>query len=265
MKIAWTPSLGIKASAVLHVGAVAALATPGAWPWLLGGVLANHAVLTAAGLWPRSSLLGQNLRTLSNTARHARQIAITIDDGPNPEVTPAVLDILDVFGAKATFFCIGQTVRAHPSLAREIVRRGHAIENHSDAHRHYFSLMGMGQLRREITAAQNAIADATGILPTYFRAPAGLRSPLLDPVLQSLNLALVSWTRRGYDTVTNNPSKVLQRLQHQIAAADILLLHDGHCAKTAQGLPIILDVLPMLLQTMRKLDLHPVSLRNAAY
>lgn len=264
MNGSWTPSLGIKASAVLHVGAVAALATPVAWPWLLGGVLANHAVLTAAGLWPRSTLLGRNLRILSAAARNARQIAITIDDGPNPDVTPAVLDILDAFGAKATFFCIGQTVLAHPALAREIVRRGHCIENHSYAHRHHFSLMGMKQLHREIAAAQDVIADTTGIVPAYFRAPAGLRSPLLDPVLQSQNLTLVSWTRRGFDTVTSNPVKVLKRLQNKLAAGDILLLHDGHCAQTAPGLPVVLDVLPELLQTLRKLDLHTVSLRDAA-
>ena len=264
MNSSWSPSFGIKASAVLHVGAVAALATPVAWPWLLGGVLANHAVLTAAGLWPRSTLLGRNLRTLSAAARDARQIAITIDDGPNPDVTPAVLDILDASGAKATFFCIGQAVRAHPALAREIVRRGHCIENHSYAHRHHFSLMGMKQLRREIGAAQDAIADTIGTLPAYFRAPAGLRSPLLDPVLQSLNLTLVSWTRRGYDTVTADPARVLQRLQSKIAAADILLLHDGHCAQTVPGVPVVLDVLPALLQTLRKLDLHTVLLRDAA-
>lgn len=264
MKAAWTPSPGIKASAVLHVGAVAALATSVAWPWLLGGVLANHALLTAAGLWPRSTLLGRNLRTLSAAARDARQIAITIDDGPNPDVTPAVLDILDAGEATATFFCIGQAVQAHPALAREIVRRGHCIENHSYAHRHHFSIMGMGQLRREISMAQRAIADATGTLPRFFRAPAGLRSPLLDPVLQSLDLTLVSWTRRGYDTVTSDPTKVLQRLENKIAAADILLLHDGHCAKTAHGVPVVLEVLPKLLQTLRKLDLHTALLRDSA-
>ena len=260
----WTPSLGIKASAALHIGALAALGIPVAWPWLLGGVIANHAVLTVAGLWPRSTLLGGNLRSLSDAAGDARQIAITIDDGPNPTVTPAVLDILDAGQASATFFCIGQAVEAHPALAREIVRRGHSIENHSYAHRHHFSLMGLPQLRREISRAQQVIFDATGALPVYFRAPAGLRSPLLDPVLQELELKLVSWTRRGYDTVTGDPAKVLQRLQNKIAAADILLLHDGHCAPTSKGTPVVLEVLPTLLQTLRNLDLHAVSLRDAA-
>ena len=264
MKRSWSPSLGIKASAVWHVGAVAALGTPIAWPWLLGGVLANHAVLTAAGLWPRSTLLGRNLRTLSAAARDARQIAITIDDGPDPDVTPAVLDLLDAGNAKATFFCIGQAVQAHPVLAREIVRRGHRIENHSYAHRHHFSLMGMRQLRYEISTAQQTIADVTSTLPGYFRAPAGLRSPLLDPVLQSLDLTLVSWTRRGYDTVTRDPTKVLQRLQSNLAAGDILLLHDGHCAPDSQGVPVVLHVLPPLLRTLRTFDLNAVSLRDAA-
>ncbi|MCY7369869.1 MAG: polysaccharide deacetylase family protein [Polaromonas sp.] len=260
----WKPSLGIKASAALHLGAMAALATPVAWPWLLGGVLANHAVLTAAGLWPRSTLLGRNLRRLPDAAGKVRQVAITIDDGPDPRVTPAVLDMLDAGQARATFFCIGKAVEAHPTLAREIVRRGHSIENHSYAHRHHFSLLGISRLQAEIGRAQQAIADVTGSLPAYFRAPAGLRSPLLDPVLQELDLTLVSWTRRGYDTITRDPAKVLERLQNNLAATDILLLHDGHCAPTSKGLPVVLAVLPTLLQTLHRLNLHGVALRDAA-
>ena len=260
----WKPSAAIKASAVLHVGALAGLAAGVAWPWAVGGLLANHALLTLAGLWPRSTLLGSNLLRLSQAACDAQQIAITIDDGPNPQVTPAVLDILDEASARATFFCIGQAVETYPHLAREIVRRGHAIENHSYAHRHHFSLMGLSQLRSEISRAQNVISQVTGRIPVYFRAPAGLRSPLLDPVLQSLNLQLVSWTRRGFDTVVTDPNKVQRKLERNLSAGDILLLHDGNAAFCANGKPVVLDVLPKLLATVRGRGLHAVSLRDAA-
>jgi peptidoglycan-N-acetylglucosamine deacetylase len=264
MSASWKPSAAIKASAVLHVGALSGLAAGMAWPWALGGVLANHAVLTIAGLWPRSTLLGSNMLTLSPAARDAQQIAITIDDGPDPQVTPVVLDILDQANAHATFFCIGKAVEAHPELAREIVRRGHAIENHSYAHRHHFSLMSLRQLRVEICRAQDVITQTVGYSPRYFRAPAGLRSPLLDPVLQALDLKLVSWTRRGFDTVTTDPAIVLQKLEKNLAAGDILLLHDGHAAAGANGKPVVLNVLPKLLTNARNRGLHAVSLRDAA-
>jgi peptidoglycan-N-acetylglucosamine deacetylase len=260
----WKPPAAIKASAVLHVGALAGLVAGVAWPWAVGGLLANHAALTIAGLWPRSTLLGHNMLRLSPAAHDAQQIAITIDDGPNPEVTPAVLDILEAANTHATFFCIGQAVEAHPALAREIVRRGHSIENHSYAHRHHFSIMGLKQLRCEISRAQDVISQATGRSPVYFRAPAGLRSPLLDPVLQGLNLKLVSWTRRGFDTVVNNPGKVLSKLEKELSAGDILLLHDGHCAASITGKPVVLDVLPKLLASVKARGLHAVSLCDAA-
>jgi peptidoglycan-N-acetylglucosamine deacetylase len=260
----WKPSAAVKASAVLHMGALAGLTAGVAWPWAVGGLLANHAVLTIAGLWPRSTLLGHNMLRLSPAACDAQQIAITIDDGPNPHVTPAVLDILDEATAYATFFCIGKAVETYPQLAREIVRRGHTIENHSYAHRHHFSVMGLSQLRSEISRAQNVISEATGRSPTFFRAPAGLRSPLLDPVLQGLDLKLVSWTRRGFDTVVNEPDKVLKKLEKNLSAGDILLLHDGNSAADATGKPIVLDVLPKLLARAKALGLHAVSLRDAA-
>jgi peptidoglycan/xylan/chitin deacetylase (PgdA/CDA1 family) len=259
----WVPSPAIKTSAVVHMGAIAALGFGASWPWAMGTLAANHALLTAAGLWPRSSLLGSNMRHLSPQACAAGQVAITIDDGPHPQITPAVLDILDASNAKASFFCIGRAVEMHPQLAREIVLRGHSIENHSHSHAHHFSLMGMGALRREISRAQDAILQTTGYAPRYFRAPAGLRSPLLDPVLQTLNLKLVSWTRRGFDTMTQDPDKVRRRLEHKLQAGDILLLHDGNCAISSTGQPVVLEVLPKLLNKLKHSGLQAVSLNYA--
>jgi peptidoglycan-N-acetylglucosamine deacetylase len=260
----WKPSSALQASAALHLGALAGIATGLPLTWAAGAIVANHALLTAAGLWPRSTMLGSNMLRLSQAAHEANQIAITIDDGPNPEVTPAVLDILDSSNAKASFFCIGRLVELHPYLAQEIIRRGHSIENHSYGHRHHFSLMGMKSLRQEIVRTQEIISQTTGYMPTYFRAPAGLRSPLLDPVLQSLNLKLVSWTRRGFDTMTNDSNKILHRLQSGLAAGDILLLHDGNCARTVKDEPVVIDVLSKLLEKLNVIGLKPVSLNCAA-
>lgn len=252
----WKPAPLVQASLGLHAVAVAGLFTS-AWPWCLGALVADHALVTAAGLWPRSTWLGPNLTHLP---RDLPQVALTIDDGPDPEVTPAVLDLLEAHGAVATFFCIGERVRRYPALAREIVRRGHAIGNHSQRHRHHFSVMGPAQLRREIAAAQDTIAQASGVTPLWFRAPAGLRNVFLDPVLHSLNLRLASWTRRGFDTRTGDAARVLRRLTRGLAGGDILLLHDHHAARTTQGRPVLLEVLPPLLQRLHDQGLQTVRL-----
>jgi peptidoglycan-N-acetylglucosamine deacetylase len=256
----WRPSIAIVASAVLHGAALVALLAGLAWPWVLAAVLANHLVLISAGLWARSTLLGPNITRMPAEAHAANHVALTLDDGPNPDVTPQVLDVLDTFNAKASFFCPGQTIEAYPQLAREIIRRGHTIENHSYGHRHHFSLMGMGTLRREIETAQQVITQVTGYQPIYFRAPVGLRSPLLDPVLQSLNLKLVSWTRRGFDTISRNPAAILARLERDLRAGDILLLHDGNSATTQGGKPVVLEVLPQLLAALQRAGLQAVAL-----
>lgn len=252
----WKPAPLVQGSLGLHALAAAGLFTP-AWPWSVGALVADHALITFAGLWPRSPWLGPNLTHLP---RHLPQVAITIDDGPDPDVTPAVLDLLDARQAVATFFCIGAQVQRHPTLAREIVHRGHAIGNHSQHHRHHFSLMGPTQIRREISAAQDSIAQATGVAPAWFRAPAGLRNVFLDPVLHELGLRLASWTRRGFDTRTGDAALVLRRLTRRLAAGDILLLHDHHAALTPAGRPVLLDVLPGLLQTVQDQGLQTARL-----
>lgn len=260
----WRPSPLVAASLGLHVGALATvLVRPSAWPWAVGAVLADHALLTAAGLTPRSALLGPNWTRLPAAAAAKREVAITIDDGPDPRVTPRVLDLLDEHRAKATFFCIGERVQRSAELTREIVRRGHAVENHSQRHVNYFSLLGPRGLVTEIERAQDTISITTGQLPIFFRAPAGLRSPLLDPVLSRLGLRLASWTRRGFDTVNTRAEAVLGKLTRGLGAGDILLLHDGRAALGTTGIPVILDVLPRLLDALRDRDLTPVTLRAA--
>jgi len=254
----------VRASIGVHAAAAGLLlAAPQAWPWALAGLALNHAALTGAGLWPRSRWLGPNLVRLPEAAAARGELAITIDDGPDPEVTPAVLDLLDAHGARATFFCIAHRVERHPALAREIVARGHSVQNHSHAHRHNFSLLGPRGFERELQRAQQALAAVTGERPSCFRAPAGLRNPFLGPVLHRLGLQLVSWTRRGFDTRERDPQRVLQRLQRGLAAGDILLLHDGNAARTPQGRPVVLEVLPPLLQACRRAGLRAVTLPQA--
>ena len=226
----------------------------------VGALVINHAIITTAGLLPRTTLLGPNLNRLPDDAVARREVAITIDDGPDPDVTPQVLNLLDAANAKATFFCIGWRARENPALCLEIVARGHRVENHGDSHSKVFAFFGPGRMKADIAAAQATFTDITGQTPRYFRATAGLRNPFLDAVLHGLGLKLASWTRRPYDTRCGEPETVLQRLTLNLAPGDILLMHDGHAARTADGQPVILTVLPRLLATLRDHQLNPVTL-----
>ncbi|MGE0099147.1 MAG: polysaccharide deacetylase family protein [Hydrogenophaga sp.] len=261
MPVRWQPSPFLSASVAVHVAAaLGAIVAPAAWPWAVGVLVANHALLAGAGLWPSSRLLGPNLVRLPEAAAQRREIALTIDDGPDPEVTPRVLDLLDAANVKASFFCIGRLAQQHPELCREIVRRGHRVENHGHAHSNAFSLFGPRRMRRDMALAQATLTDITGQAPRFFRATAGLRNPFLDPVLHSLGLSLATWSRRAFDTRTGDPDRVFQRLAGQLGPGDIVLMHDGHSARTRDGEPVILAVLPRLLRHMAEHDLHPVTL-----
>jgi peptidoglycan/xylan/chitin deacetylase (PgdA/CDA1 family) len=259
----WSPPPLLYASAAAHLGAAAAvLWQPQSWPWALGAVAANHLGLAAAGLWPRSRLLGPNWTRLPAQGVSER-VALTIDDGPDPDVTPRVLAQLAEHGAPATFFCVGARVERYPELARDIVGRGHVIENHTQRHRHNFCLLGPAGMTAEIAQAQDSILRITGTTPQFFRAPAGLRNPFLDPVLARLELRLASWTRRGFDTVTADADAVHRRLTTGLGDGDILLLHDGNAARGRGGGAVILEVLPRLLETLAQRRLRPVTLRSA--
>jgi peptidoglycan/xylan/chitin deacetylase (PgdA/CDA1 family) len=260
----WTAPPAVTASIGLHaVAAGAAALVPEAFWWALGGIGLNQVGLTAASLWPRSRLLGPNWTRLPAPAVERRQYALTLDDGPDPEVTPRVLDVLDQHRTRATFFCIAESAQAHPALLREIVARGHDVQNHSHSHRHHFALLGPHALAREVDRAQQVLTDLCGLRPHCFRAPAGLRSPLLDPVLHRHGLNLVSWTRRGFDTVSRDAGRVLGRLTRGMAAGDIVLLHDGHTRRSRHGQPVVLEVLPRLLAHAAALGLHATTLRDA--
>ena len=261
---AWRPGPFLLIQLAIHVAALGLLLTaPQEWRWAVVAVLLSQLMLMAAGLWPRSTCLGANLLRLPAAAVGRGEVAITIDDGPDPQVTPQVLTILAQHGVCATFFCIGERAAAHPELCRSMLAAGHRIENHGAHHPTLLSLSGPTGWRREILEGQRILLSITGAPPHFYRAVAGLRNPFLYPVLHGSGLKLASWTRRGFDTRERNPERVLQRLTHQLAAGDILLLHDGNAARTSTGEALVVSVLPKLLETIRARGLTPVTLSHA--
>lgn len=260
----WRPTYFMRVMLALHVLALFALAfQPAWWPWVVGGLLALHFVIGLVVVFPRNGMIGANITRLPQGAAARGEIALTFDDGPNPQVTPQVLDLLEAQDVRATFFCIASHALAHPDLVREIVRRGHHVENHSHQHSFGFSLYGYGRLARDIDAAQAALTGITRRAPRFFRAPAGIRGPFLDPILQRRGLRHVSWTRRGFDAIERDPARILSRLTRNLAGGDVLLLHDGGSAHTKRGTPVVLEVLPALLEQVRRRGLQPVTLSTA--
>ena len=260
----WSPAPAVRVSMALHALAAAGLLLwPSAWAWVLGAVAANHAVLGAVGMLPRNGLLGPNLVRLPEPCARRGLVALTFDDGPDPAVTPRVLDLLDRHGATASFFCVGERARSQPALVREIVRRGHSVENHSNRHPLAFACFGMGGMRGEVARAQTVLGGLADRAPGFFRPPAGLRSPLLDPVLARAGLRHATWTRRGHDGMRRDPGRVLRHLTVGLRGGDILLLHDGSCARTREGEPVVLAVLPDLLRAIGERGLRAVSLPAA--
>jgi peptidoglycan/xylan/chitin deacetylase (PgdA/CDA1 family) len=260
----WRPTPFLAASGLLHVAGLAALAgAPRHWRWIAGALFADHVAIAANGLWPQSTWLGPNLNRLPEAAARRGEVALTFDDGPDPEVTPRVLERLAEHGARATFFVVGRRAAAHPDLTAEIVRRGHRVENHTWSHPNSFALYPWQALVREVRQAQEVLAGITGDsaagAPRLFRAPAGFRNPLLDPVLAAAGLSLASWTRRGYDTVDGQARRVASRLLSGLAPGDVLLLHDGPTvARTPAGTPVVLEALPRVLDGLARRGFTPV-------
>lgn len=264
-QVFWHSSWLIRLSILVHILLLGFVVLyPEYWLYALLVFILNHLVITITGLLPRSHWLGSNWTRLPEWSASRNEIALTIDDGPEPEVTPQVLDMLDRYQVKATFFCIGRRANLYPELTKEIVQRGHEVGNHSQRHHHNFSLSGTRAITREIASAQQTLTNITGVVPKFFRAPAGLRNMFLAPVLSRMNLQLAHWSIRAYDTKVKNPEKVTAKLLSGLKPGAILLLHDGNAARTKSDVPMILAVLPTLIEAAKQQNLRFVTLTQAA-
>lgn len=178
--------------------------------------------LLVGTLGPASKIFGK-VRT-----RGGKGIWLTLDDGPCPETTPEILDLLDKYGAKATFFLIGERVEKYPELVREIHRRGHGIGNHSWSHpRAFFWCLGPIRTWREITRCQSVLKEVTGVAPVWFRAPVGHYNFFVHPVLRREGLGLLSWSSRGFDGGGLSLEEVKHRILETADEGGIILAHEG--------------------------------------
>lgn len=224
-------------------------------PWIT--TIAPAAALgAAAGLYgiiaPRARVWGP---VVSRAPRHAPgppRVALTFDDGPTAQSTPAVLDALAHAQAPATFFVVGQNVRAHPHLLTRVHAAGHLIANHTHTHPRH-GLWGLRRYwRRELDACDDAVFDVIGQRPAFFRPPMGLKHWHLLKELRWGGQTCVTWNRRARDGNTHQtPQRLIRRLTKRLSSGDICLLHDGHEPGHPGTRQHTADAIPALVNQIR--------------
>jgi peptidoglycan/xylan/chitin deacetylase (PgdA/CDA1 family) len=184
------------------------------------------------------------VRTHFETSRP--EIWLTIDDGPDNEDTPRILDLLDRHGARATFFLIGERAERFPQLVSEILRRGHEVGHHTQTHPSAtFWCAAPTRLRGELDAGLAALGRA-GAVPKWFRAPVGIKNLFLGEELQRRNLTCVGWSVRSLDSVSRDPVRVAARVIRAVRPGSIVLMHEGaflNPAVRVRALELVLEQL----------------------
>lgn len=242
------------ASAAIAAGSAAAF---GPSALSLGIPLGAHALLMADGIFrPASSVL---YRTLVRGRTDRPQVALTFDDGPDPETTPAVLDILAEYQARASFFVIGRYLEKHRALGERMHREGHELGNHSWHHSHFqnfYSATGHGV---EIDRCAQLIQSVTNSTrePLY-RPPVGLKSPAMARAAHKRHLDVVAWSIHSRDTMARDARAIARGVINRIRPGDIVLLHDGHDSDQRHR-PLIRLALPLLLEGLRERGLSSVT------
>ncbi len=192
------------------------------------GAAAALGITAWGAVSPSSELFGPALRRTSSP----RKIALTFDDGPNPAVTPRLLELFDRFSVRATFFLIGKFARACPVLVKEISSRGHLLGNHTDTHTNLFFQSSAG-IREELQRCQDAIAGAAHTQPPrWMRPPYGYRNPMLrGEILRAGMRGVVLWSKICWDWKPQPPARMIERLSSVArtdrAHGDIVVMHDG--------------------------------------
>jgi peptidoglycan/xylan/chitin deacetylase (PgdA/CDA1 family) len=213
----------------------------------IGACLLFHAVTAWGIVHPRSRVFGPNQSRLGTSAR---VVSLTFDDGPHPEVTPRLLDLLRARGVRATFFLIGREAARHPDLVRRIAAEGHLLGNHTLTHRYLYWALPPRGVEREIAGAQQAIEAGAGVPCRWFRPPVGLKSPWQRSALARLGLRQVSWEVRFIDRRdADAEARLARRLRRRLRPGSVLLLHDG-ADRDPRGNPAVLDAVPRLLDTL---------------
>lgn len=193
-------------------------------------IAAGAGALVFAGfhsMLPKSQLFG---RTFIGEQRGSRRLALTFDDGPNDPHTLRLVDVLARHGVKATFFLIGKYVERRPEFVRSIVAAGHEIGNHTYSHPNLI-FRGPAGVRREIAACDTAVKEASGVECKLFRPPWGGRLPWTLRAIRSAQHEPILWSATSYDWRAQSAKQIVDNVARQVRGGDVILLHDGDCAR----------------------------------
>ncbi|MGL4768366.1 MAG: polysaccharide deacetylase family protein [Formosimonas sp.] len=218
--------------------AIITVAAPAHRGLFIGLLLFLYSLIVAAGCtfidW-NFFLISQN--TLPSHTH--KQIALTFDDGPIVH-SSVILDILQRYNVKASFFLVGKNVAQNPEIAQRMHREGHTIGNHSMNHGHLINLKLTRGTVDEIKACNAVIEQHVGISPTLYRPPHGVVTHHLARALKQTDMRSVGWSIRSFDTASHDENALLKRLQDQLHDGAIVLLHD-YCPMTAVVLPRFIE------------------------
>jgi peptidoglycan/xylan/chitin deacetylase (PgdA/CDA1 family) len=202
-----------------------------------------HAVGVGATFIPNCQLFGP-VATHFGTNRN--EVWLTIDDGPHPEDTPRILELLRKHNARATFFSIGRRVEAYRDAAGAVIAQGHELANHSYTHPvNWFWGLPPWSVAREIDFGARAIRQIAGPATLRFRSPLGLANLFVHLALKKRGMRPIGWSARGFDAVSRNPDRIVDRIMKDLAPGTIVLLHEG--GRDAQGRPVNVLTLERLL------------------
>jgi len=214
--------------------------------------------LAAHGTWHRNSWLFGPVLTRLPAASSA--VSITFDDGPNPQATPRILDVLRDEGVKATFFVLGGHAERWPELVRRMADEGHQLGNHGYWHRKLHRRTP-GYVRDDLERGTEAVQRASGgVRPSLFRAPHGFRNPWVTPIAASLGQRTVGWSLGVWDSAKPGASEIARRALTGLRAGDILLLHDGDGYDPQGDRLQTAEALPVIIRGLRERGLHFTTL-----
>jgi peptidoglycan-N-acetylglucosamine deacetylase len=228
------------------------------------GSIATAAI--ASQYVPSTVALGQwgPVRALPNDLcrwqgpRFPLHVALTFDDGPDPEGTPRVLDILDELGVRATFFVLGERVRRRPDLVEEIAKRGHQLGSHGDEHARHL-LRSPAWVLRDLERARETLA-ALGCPPRWYRPPYGQATGATLVLARAMGLRTVLWSAWGREWATSAPEDVAGRVARRLQPGAIVLLHDSDAFGPPGMCRVALDALPLIATELQRRRLSAVTM-----
>lgn len=162
----------------------------------------------------------------SNPNCSKNQVAITFDDGPHPEFTPQVLNLLAKYQAKATFFCIGKHMKTYPELLKKIIAQGHTIGNHTYSHANNFGFFNTEKVIEELQQTNRAAKHISGLDLQLYRPAFGVTNPRIKRAIKATDLQSIGWNKRSLDTTPLSEKTVINRITKTLKKGDVILLHD---------------------------------------